>query len=444
MAGLAAALPLEKLLSANPPLVKPSGFSGTVGIIGAGAAGMYAAHMLSKASIPYKIFEASSLKGGRIRPKRDFSDKHIELGAEFIHGSKSQFYSYASEQKVVKEKDPVKNKHVYSYYNGKIFQGRELLLQEGIIAALRFKGRIEKYEGEDITVEQYLSQHKKKFPEKMWPLVNAFICNTEGTSINRMGMYSFAKESLRWHSGDDDYNVSIPILDLLQSEIGAASDGANVHYNTPVKEIDYSGEKIILTDRSGQKHSVDKLIVTVSLNVLKSGDIRFTPELPDEKKKAMNAIGMDGGMKIFLKFKAPFVKGGPVSLITDGMIPMMWRSQPNVYTVFVMGEKAEYLSSQGNKAETIVMDELNKVFKDEPGKQLSDFYIQDWKNEPFVKGAYSYAAVGTEGNRELLAKPVNGKLFFAGEATHVNGHNSTVHGAMETGAIAVQELLKQV
>ncbi|MGZ4037253.1 MAG: flavin monoamine oxidase family protein, partial [Bacteroidia bacterium] len=424
--------------------VRPSGFSGTVGIIGAGAAGMYAAKLLQDAGIPYKIFEASAVKGGRIRPKTDFGEKHIELGAEFIHGSKSQLYTYASRQKVVKEKDPVRNKHVFSYYNGKVFQGRELLLQEGIISALRFKSKIEKYDGEDITVEQYLSRHKKKFPEKMWPLVNAFISNTEGTSIKRMGMYSFAKESNRWHSGDDDYNVAIPLLEMLQKEIGDASDGKTVSYSTQIKTVDHSGEKIVLTDQSGQTHEVDKLIVTVSLNVLKSGDIKFAPDLPDEKKTAIKTIGMDGGMKIFLKFKGPFVKEGPISLITDGVIPLMWRSQPNVYTVFVMGEKAEYLSSLGNKAETEVMEELNQVFKNEPGKLLTDFYIQDWLKEPFVKGGYSYASVGTEGQREILALPVGGRVFFAGEATHTNGHNATVHGAMETSVVAVKELLKTV
>jgi hypothetical protein len=37
---------------------------------------------------------------------------------------------------------------------------------------------------------------------------------------------------------------------------------------------------------------------------------------------------------------------------------------------------------------------------------------------------------------------VDGVLFFAGEATHTGGESSTVHGAIETGYRAAEEVLK--
>ncbi len=49
---------------------------------------------------------------------------------------------------------------------------------------------------------------------------------------------------------------------------------------------------------------------------------------------------------------------------------------------------------------------------------------------------------GTGNAREVIAQPINNKVFFAGEATHNGGHHATVHGAMETGLRAVNEILE--
>jgi hypothetical protein len=40
-----------------------------------------------------------------------------------------------------------------------------------------------------------------------------------------------------------------------------------------------------------------------------------------------------------------------------------------------------------------------------------------------------------------LAAPLAPTLFFAGEATSTNGHLATVHGAIETGWRAAEEVL---
>jgi uncharacterized protein with NAD-binding domain and iron-sulfur cluster len=45
---------------------------------------------------------------------------------------------------------------------------------------------------------------------------------------------------------------------------------------------------------------------------------------------------------------------------------------------------------------------------------------------------------------QALAAPVDGTLFFAGEATNVEGYTGTVHGAIATGLRAANELLESV
>lgn len=69
-------------------------------------------------------------------------------------------------------------------------------------------------------------------------------------------------------------------------------------------------------------------------------------------------------------------------------------------------------------------------------------YSHDWQSDPFSRGAYSYAKVGSDGAQKILGAPLDGTLFFAGEATDISGNNGTVHGAIASGHRAAEEILK--
>jgi monoamine oxidase len=73
--------------------------------------------------------------------------------------------------------------------------------------------------------------------------------------------------------------------------------------------------------------------------------------------------------------------------------------------------------------------------------RLQRVRVQDWRADPFARGAYSYVRVGGAGAREALAAPLGGTLFFAGEATDLE-QSGTVAGALESGKRAVRELLQ--
>ena len=64
--------------------------SAEVLIIGAGAAGMSAGHLLSQQGISFQILEASSTAGGRMRQLTDFTDFPVSLGAEWLHVSRDE------------------------------------------------------------------------------------------------------------------------------------------------------------------------------------------------------------------------------------------------------------------------------------------------------------------------------------------------------------------
>lgn len=64
----------------------------------------------------------------------------------------------------------------------------------------------------------------------------------------------------------------------------------------------------------------------------------------------------------------------------------------------------------------------------------------NWQGDPFARGSYSYLPVGAAPeHREALAESLDGKLYFAGEATSVR-NPSTVHGALASGYEVAAEI----
>ena len=61
-------------------------YDGKVLIIGAGAAGLYAAYILKSMGIDFQILEANTNYGGRLGRLDGFASFPIDLGAQWLHG----------------------------------------------------------------------------------------------------------------------------------------------------------------------------------------------------------------------------------------------------------------------------------------------------------------------------------------------------------------------
>ncbi|HET6491911.1 MAG TPA: FAD-dependent oxidoreductase, partial [Burkholderiales bacterium] len=68
-------------------------------------------------------------------------------------------------------------------------------------------------------------------------------------------------------------------------------------------------------------------------------------------------------------------------------------------------------------------------------------YLHDWQHDLFARGAYSYVTVGGDHARETLAANLKDTLYFAGEATDLEGEAGTVAGALQSGRRAAREAM---
>jgi monoamine oxidase len=86
------------------------------------------------------------------------------------------------------------------------------------------------------------------------------------------------------------------------------------------------------------------------------------------------------------------------------------------------------------------IQELSGIFGSSIKEKLCAIATTAWAADPFALGSYSYAEIGHSRARSLLAEPVNGVLFFAGEASS-EADFSTAHGAYRTGVRAAGEVM---
>ena len=414
----------------------PEGFK--ILVVGAGAAGLYAAKKMKEHGAEVQILEASEVIGGRIRKTEDFADYPIDLGAEWIHGKKSLSHQLASDAGVDFYKDNSDDAYLM---NGSLQANISNAQLEQVWAILDGE---QSYSGADISVLQYAQQ--QGFDSSLYPILE-YISGDFGTSSQRLSILNTPREAENWSSGSGDFKFKKTYFDLLHDVI-APTVLDNVVFNAPVMQIDYSGSTVIATTENGDTFEADRILVTASVAVLKTGSIAFTPQLSQEKLSAIQSIGMDAGMKICMRFSQDFWDGS--NIIGTDLSPSYISSaygkngSDNVLTAFVMGDKAAHLSSLGTGAVQVLTNELDVLFNGQASASLIDSLVMDWSQEPYVRGAYSYSTVGIGNSREVLAHSIGSKVYFAGEATALNGHYQTVQGAMESGEREFKHILESV
>lgn len=408
-------------------------FDGEIVIIGAGIAGLYTANILISQGYRCTVLEASNSIGGRLQKDENFADFPIDLGAQWLHGKNNILGDI-----IEKTKTPIHldNSEEWLWFDQKIQQD----LPKDLFELFRRDNDIP-----DISFQNFATQNG--FDNTYSNLVEA-IAGDSGASGDKISAYWKIKEEENWSSGDEDYKFQETYFDLIVDNFGSQI-APYLKLNTPIKTIDYSAEKIRLTAVDGSIFSADKVIVTAPISILKSGMIGFIPDLPEPKLQAFQKIGMEEGMKVFLKFTQPFYKenllGGQLcGAYIDERIGK--NGNDNVLMAFLMGKQARELSAMGDESIIIqaLLAELDLMYNGQASIYFQQGLVKNWGDEPYIKGAYSYSTVGIGDARHQASSPVDKKLYFAGEAMNTDGHHQTVFGAAETGKKAIEQLFKDL
>jgi monoamine oxidase len=415
-------------------------------IVGGGIAGLTSARHLTEAGLRVTLLEAREHLGGRIYT-HSTGDFPVELGAEFVHGRPEEVLSLAAEGAVPIV--PIQGRFRRKI-NGEWAEAGNLMEKiDRLFGNLPTEEPDESFQyyldrrGEDADVKQHALRYVEGFHAADPSLISA-------RSLRRD---SEAEEAIE---GDHQYRVANGYESLVRTVADRIDRKlCDIVMNAPVNEIAWRQGQVIA--RAGlTEYLASRAIVTLPLGVLKTNSVAFSPALP-EKQNAMSFLEMGPVIRVSLCFQEKFWDRDPEMaelsfLFTDdSQFPTWWTSNPLPYPIltgWAAGPNAG--AHTGRSKNEIVrsavqsLARIMRIAEPELRRQMTESFMHDWQEDPFSRGAYSYAAVGGIGAARKLAEPVVGTLFFAGEATNSDGYNGTVHGAIATGLRAAKELLQSL
>lgn len=340
----------------------------------------------------------------------------------------------------------------------------------------------------DLHVTSDVAENYKPDAEKFKNILPLLVANAGPLESAAELDKTSAVDGAHFEAGEDD------LIDKgMGAFVGKLGDGLPVCLNSPVTEVDYSGDGVKV--RTGDRiFEASHALVTVSVGVLKKKKISFNPPLPEAKRNAIDLIQMGNMQKVIVPLtkdifpKEPknswilyegelpkealvFAKNQepPLPLVNGTRIVMAFVVKPlnkNIAIGFFGGDWAKALekrclgvehdSGKSNpKCDDLSIAITKSALSNITGEKNIDDDIQEggiqltrWSLDPTSFGAYSVAEPGQWYEREILAEPVMNpadptrtkRLFFAGEGTARAIYNGSYPGAYESGLKAAREI----
>lgn len=359
-------------------------FEGKVIIVGAGAAGMSAGYVLKRYGIEFEIIEAASVYGGRLKKSGNFTNFPLDLGAEWIHV----------------------NPEVLGEITNKSYDNREF-------ETIDYNPKtIKTWKNGKLKSHNYIKNlySEWKFRRSTW--------------------FDFFEQNI------------VPEI----------SD--NIVLDKPVVEINYAAEKVIVKTADNESYEADKVLITVPIKMLQNQQIAFLPEMPQEKKEAIGKVYMGDGIKIFIEFDEKFYPdilsyGNIFKALTEENkfvydAAFKKDSDKHILGLFAINEKASvYTKLIEEEIILKFLSELDEIFEGKATTHYKKHIIQNWSNEPYIQGAYSYSFDGNKNDIvKIISEPLMDKIYFAGEALS-KGNQAMVQGACESAYGMIARMIKE-
>ena len=429
-------------------------------VLGAGVSGLAAAGRLAQAGCTVRVLEARDRVGGRILTRHGGDwPVPVELGAEFVQGRIPALFALAHQTGLpVVELDGSR----WQARAGKVAQPEKFLrrLRE-IMSRLPDLGPLE-----DQSFEQFLAgQLTDESLVEASGVARSWVESYDAAYPDRLSVRFLVRERRAEARIDGDRVFRLVtgydgVPQALQAHI--SPDRGRVHLETVATEVHWTPGAVAVDARDPLgtprgPFSARRLVVALPLGVLQAPPtepftVRFTPPLA-QKQEAMRGLEMGHVVKLVFAFKERFWErtfADELGFLVTSDEPFRgwWTGYPVYAPVLIAwagGPAADALA--GLAAQERVdraldsLARLMRVPRAVVDRQMVAWDTHDWAADPFARGAYSYVRVGGIEAQAVFAGPVENTLFFAGEATELDGHQATVHGALFAGQRAADEVL---
>ncbi len=428
-------------------------------IVGAGVAGLAALAELDRAGLRVLCIEARDRIGGRIFTTRDaLSPLPVELGAEFIHGRAPEIWNIVRSGSLPVYDCSDASVHIR---NGQVQKHQDAWEP---IGHLMEEMRQTADQGRDEPFSAFLERSSHSAVAK--ELSASFVEGFNAARKEVVGIASLAKDGRAADQIDGDRSFRLPggydavPLCILRSIPQVES---KLRLNIVLTGVEWQAGSVTLRTASaltGAANTISsrRALLTVPLGVLQAldpalGSIDWKPA-PQQILKSASELAFGQVVRVVLRFRKAFWEekndfaDTGFFLSNEALFPTWWTPlamRVPMLTGWSAGPHGDGLLGLPRKSvlrEAVVS--LARIFDVSVAKiagLLEQAYFHDWHADPFACGAYSYVPAGALGAREALAEPVADTLYFAGEATELNGHSATVHGAIASGLRAAKQIV---
>ncbi|KAK1260797.1 hypothetical protein QJS04_geneDACA002150 [Acorus gramineus] len=428
-------------------------------IVGAGLAGIAAARQLMTFGFKVVVLEGRKRAGGRVYTRKmeganRTATADADLGGSVLTGTLGNPLGSVAKQlhstlHKVRDKCPL-----YRPNGEPVNPITDSRVEEAFNRLLDRASRLRQNMGEvsmDVSLgaalETFMEEvYGSPFSEEEANLFNWHLANLEYANAGLL-----SKLSLAFWDQDDPYDMGGDHCFLPGGNgrlVQALAENVPILYEKTVQSIEYGVDGVRVGVAGGQVYEGEMALCTVPLGVLKSGSIKFVPELPQRKLDGIKRLGFGLLNKVAMLF--PHVFWG-TDLDTFGHLAGE-RSRRGEFFLFysyatvaggpllialVAGEAAHNFETMSpTDAVTLVLQILRGIYEPQ-GIDVPDpiqTVCTRWGSDPFSLGSYSHVGVGASGDDyDILAENVgDGRLFFAGEAT-TRRYPATMHGAFLSG-----------
>ncbi|WP_317055390.1 flavin monoamine oxidase family protein [Roseovarius rhodophyticola] len=399
--------------------------------VGAGAAGIAAAHKLRERGVSYVHVEAAAQVGGRVITETGTFGMPYDVGAHWVQNetrnpyferaksSGGRFYRAPEEYGIYNESGPASEDEIASMWEA----------WEAVEGAISKAGKS----------RQDVAPASVAPTDNPWSQTGWF-----GIGSWEMGKDMDAFSCLDWweSAGSNDWYYA----DGYGTLVANHAKGLDVALNTAVTKITWGGDGVEV-ETTGGTIRAKAVILTVSTGVLAGEGIAFDPPLPVEKQESFNAISMGFYNHIALHFSEDIFGLGEDGYVLhkvddsfEAFGVLVNASGTGLAYCDVGGDFARELELAGaDTAMDFVVGKLRNLIGADVDKYLTKGTVSEWGKDPFVRGCYASAAPGGFPMREVLRQPVGDRIFFAGEACHEDIW-ATVGGADVTGTRVAEDL----
>lgn len=391
-----------------------------IAVVGAGPAGIAAARALRTAGASFVVLEAAARPGGRALTDHSLGYP-LDLGCTWLHSADRNPLADGPPEQYGHE---TRRAHLYRDEAGRWATDAEDAAHAAYIEHCEATVRAVGARGEDPPVADIVPDDPEWRRHFEWWVGAYTSVGSEELGALDWGRYL-----------DTDENWNVP--HGFGADIVRRAAGLPIRRQTPVLAVDGRGPRVRLLTPAGVLEA-RAVILTAGTEALKR--IRFTPALPQATEAAIHRLPLGRANKVLLRLDRidPDWPSGRSSVLSVSV----GRFGRPIVECFLGAGMARELEPRGEQAQTaFVIEQCEAMFGSGVGARVRAACASTWGTTPWIWGAYSAMTPGGGDPRADLARPVDDRLFFAGEATHPTFFTAA-HGAWLSGERAAAEALK--